>query len=92
MGRSKAQKEHDAQDAQLEEKQEQENVNRFVGPEGIVASDMPGGGRDNVETDIGKEGQRIMPQHHGGELGEEGGLRADRAFGGSVNPGGRGKN
>lgn len=92
MGRSNAQKQHEAEKKQLQQRAEQENVNRFVGPEGVVASELPGGGRDNIETNPGKEGKRTLPQQHGGELGEEGGLRADRQFGGATHVGSRKKN
>lgn len=49
---------------------------------GLAAQELPDGGRGSPETDPGKELGRALPQEHGGELGAEGGLRADRQFGG----------
>ena len=93
MGRSHKQDEKQADQKHRPGEQEQANINRFVGnTEGIVAQDLPDGGRDNIETDPGHEGQRTLPHQHGGELGEEGGVRADRAFGGTRKTGNRGKN
>lgn len=59
---------------------------------GLEASELPDKGRGPIETDFGKEVSRQLPQDHGGELGAEGGLRADRAFGGHRAKGVRGKN
>lgn len=59
---------------------------------GLEARDLPDKGRGVPETDAGKELGRQLPQDHGGELGAEGGLRADRAFGGRRTRGSRKKN
>ena len=76
-------------DAEL---RDETNKRKFVGPPGVVASDLPDGGRDDVFTDPHKEAGRNLPHQHGGELGEEGGLRGDRELSDADRHGGRKRN
>ena len=67
---------------------------RDVGPrsiEGVEASDLPDE-RGSVETDYGKEAGRDLPQHTGGTIGGESGLRGDAAERRADKFGGRKKN
>lgn len=70
----------------------EENKRRFVAPPGVEASELPDGGRDDVFTDPHKEAGRNLPHQHGGELGEEGGIRGDRAISDADRRGGRKRN
>jgi len=66
-----------------------------IGPrsiEGVEASDLPDEGRGPVETDFGKEAGRDLPQHTGGEIGGDSGLRGDAAERRAAKFGGRKKN
>jgi len=88
----KAKQEAEARDAA--------NRDKFIGETSlgaVVAQDLPDGGRGPVETDYGKEASRLPPQLTGGEIDDdgrrnEGGPRADRAFGGTRLTGSRKKN
>ncbi len=65
-----------------------------IGPrsiEGVEASDLPDE-RGSVETDYGKEAGRDLPQHTGGEIGGNSGLRGDAAERRADKFGGRKKN
>ena len=65
-----------------------------VGPksiEGVEASDLPDE-RGSVETDYGKEAGRDLPEHTGGTIGGESGLRGDAAERRADKFGGRKKN
>ena len=75
-----------------DEARDEANKRRFVGPQGVEASDLPGGGRDDPDTKWAHELARNLPQQHGGELGEEGGLRGDRAISEADKHGGRKRN
>ena len=57
---------------------DEENKRRFVARPGVEASELPDGGRDDVYSDPHKDAGRNLPHQHGGELGEEGGIRGDR--------------
>src|SRR3954470_13135400 len=49
-----------------------------IGPrsvDGVEASDLPGGGRDSVDTDPGKAAARKLPQNTGGTIGGDVGVR-----------------
>ncbi len=59
---------------------------------GVEASDLPNGGRGNVETDRGKEAARKLPQNTGGVLGGNVGLRANPNLAKADKLGGRGQN
>ena len=82
------------QDKTNEDTRDEANKRKFVAPPGVEARDLPGGGRDNVETDIGKEGSRNLPPQHGGggEANNEGGVRGDRAISDADRHGGRKRN
>ncbi len=67
---------------------------RFVDQTGVEASDLPGAEHGQNVVDPAEEMQRIPPHLHGGEMPDEhnyaeGGLRADRAFGGVRRAGNR---
>jgi hypothetical protein len=59
--------------------------------EGVEASDLPDE-RGSVETDYGKEAGRDLPQHTGGTIGGDSGLRGDAAVRRGDKFGGRKKN
>jgi len=59
--------------------------------EGVEASDLPDE-RGSVETDYGKEAGRDLPQHTGGTIGGDSGLRGDAAERRADKFGGRKKN
>jgi|SRR5688500_10143653 len=70
---------------------------RFVDQTGIEARDLPGAEHGQNVVDPADEMQRIPPHLHGGEMPDasnyaEGGLRADRAFGGARRAGNRKRN
>src|SRR4051812_20472894 len=50
------------------EQRDEANKHRFVDQTGVEARDLPGGGRDTVETDPHREAKRNLPQQHGGEI------------------------
>ena len=65
-----------------------------IGPrsiEGVEASDLPDE-RGSVETDYGKEAGRDLPQHTGGTIGGDSGIRGDAAERRADKFGGRKKN
>jgi hypothetical protein len=77
-----------------ENTRDEANKRKFVAPPGVLAQDLPGGGRDNVETDTGKEGSRTHTNQHGGcgESNNEGGVRGDPKMSDADRHGGRGRN
>jgi hypothetical protein len=85
---------------QKAESRDEANRNRFVEQSGLEASELPDKGRPTGHNDtVTDVGRRNLPQQHGGEMATdaddmtaEGGLRADRSFGGSRKAGNRGKN
>ena len=74
-----------------ENTRDEANKRKFVAPPGVLAQDLPGGGRDDVETDPNKERKRNVPQQHGGggQYNNEGGLRGDRHMSDADDHGGR---
>ena len=80
------------QQAQQREERDEQNKRRFVDQSGLEASQLPGGGRDDPDTDFAREAARQLPHQHGGELGEEGGLRGDREINDADKHGGRKRN
>ena len=80
------QRQHDQRD--------EENKRRFTDQSGLEASQLPGGGRDDPDTNVQHELGRNLPQQHGGGDGidQEGGLRADREISDADLHGNRGKN
>lgn len=75
------------------EQRDEANKHRFVDQSGVEARDLPGGGRDSVETDPSREAKRNLPQQHGGEIegvdSSEGGMRGDRQISDADDHGGR---
>ena len=76
--------------AELDDK----NKAKFLGPEGIVAQDLPDAKHGMNVVDSPKQKRRNLPQQHGGTVGDhaEGGMRGDRNVGAAAKFGGRGKN
>ena len=74
------------------EQRDEANKHRFVDQSGVEARDLPGGGRDTPETDAHREAKRNLPQYHGGEIGDEGGMRGDRQISDADDHGGRKRN
>ena len=61
-------------------RQDDENRRRFTDQSGLEASQLPGHGRDDADTNVQHELGRNLPQQHGGGEApdQEGGLRGDR--------------
>lgn len=59
------------QDRETERQQRPEHPRGPASIEGVVADDLPDGGRDNVETDPGHELKRHVPQHTGEVVGSD---------------------
>ncbi len=80
------QRQHDQRD--------EENKRRFTDQSGLSASELPGGGRDDPETNVQHELGRNLPQQHGGggEYNNEGGVRGDRDISDADIHGNRGRN
>lgn len=68
------------------------NKRRFVDQSGIVAQDLPGAEHGQNVVDPPEQMARNLPQQHGGEIGQEGGLRGDRALSDADRHGGRKRN
>ena len=61
------------------------NKRRFVTRyPGVAAQDLPGGGRDSVETDVNKERKRTTPDFSGGSYTKRGGY-SDAGMRGALN-------
>ena len=74
------------------EQRDEANKHRFVDQTGVEARDLPGSGRDSIETDPHHEAKRNLPQQHGGEQSSEyaeGGMRGDRSISDADDHGGR---
>ena len=76
------------------EQRDEDNKRRFTEQSGLEASDLPGGGRDDPDTNVQHELSRNLPQQHGGggEYNNEGGLRGDRDISDADIHGNRGRN
>ena len=76
------------------EQRDEENKRRFTDQSGLEASQLPGGGRDDPDTNVQHELSRNLPQQHGGggEYNNEGGLRGDRDISEADRHGNRGRN
>ena len=55
------------------EARDDKNRRRFQSPPGLLAQDLPDGGRDSVETDVNKERKRNTPNFTGGTYTSRGG-------------------
>jgi hypothetical protein len=81
-------------DQQERAQHDDENRRRYTDQSGLEASQRPGGGRDDPDTNVQHELGRNLPQQHGGggEYNNEGGVRGDRDVSDADLHGNRGRN
>jgi hypothetical protein len=93
MAEQQARQQRQDQQHQAEQRDE-ENKRRFTDQSGLEASDLPGGGRADPDTNPQHEMGRNLPEQHGGggEYNGEGGLRGDRDISDADIHGNRGRN